>query len=44
MRAFTTCCRRSFNFDWILVERQILLSLQETDLEREEEKLEEEQA
>jgi hypothetical protein len=39
-----TGCQYSFNFDWILEERLILLSLHETYLERREEKLEEEQA
>jgi hypothetical protein len=35
-------CRHSLNFDHILEERWILLSLQETDLERWEERLTEE--
>jgi hypothetical protein len=44
MRAFTTSWRCSFNFDWILEEHCILLSLQETDLKRREEMVMEEQA
>jgi DNA replication initiation complex subunit (GINS family) len=41
--AFTASCRRSFSFDQILEEHQTLLSMQETNLERREEKLMEEQ-
>jgi hypothetical protein len=41
IHAFLASCRRSFNFDWNLEERRILLSLQEIDLERWEEKFEE---
>jgi hypothetical protein len=44
MRTFTTSCWHSFNFDQILEERRIFLSLKETDVERQEEKLVEEQA
>jgi hypothetical protein len=44
IHAFMAGCRCSFNFDQILEERWVLHSLQEMDLERWEEKLEEEQA
>jgi hypothetical protein len=43
IHAFMVSCRHSFNIDRILEERQILLSLHGMDLERQEEKLEEEQ-
>jgi hypothetical protein len=43
-RAFTISYRRSFCFDRILEECKILLSLQEIDLERWEEKLKVDQA
>jgi hypothetical protein len=36
--AFMGGCRCFFNFDWVLEELLILLSLQEIDLERREEK------
>jgi hypothetical protein len=42
MRAFTASCWHFFNFDQILEERQALLSQQEMDLERWDEKLIEE--
>jgi hypothetical protein len=41
---FTASCRRSFSFDQILEERRTLLSVQDINLERREEKLMEEQA
>jgi hypothetical protein len=42
--AFMASSRRSFNFDQNLEEHRILLSLKETDLEKREENLTEEQA
>jgi hypothetical protein len=44
MHPFIANCWRSLNFNQILEERQTLLSLQETDLEKQEEKLMEEHA
>jgi hypothetical protein len=43
-RTFTSASKHSINFSRTLEERHILLSLQETDLEVREAKLEEEQA
>jgi hypothetical protein len=44
MRAFTSTSRHSINFNWMLEEHQIFLSLQKMDLEVWEAKLVEEQA
>jgi flavoprotein len=44
MRAFTAGCRHSLDFSQVLEGRRFFLSMQETDLERREEKLAEEQA
>jgi hypothetical protein len=42
--AFTAVCRRSLEFDRVLEGHQCFPSVHETDLERQEEKLDEEQA
>jgi hypothetical protein len=44
VRTFTAGCRRSLDFDRVLEGHQFFLSVQETDFERREEKLAEEQA
>jgi hypothetical protein len=44
VHAFIASCRRSLNFDRVLEGHQFFLSVQETDLERWEEKLTKEQA
>jgi hypothetical protein len=44
VRTFTAGCRRSLDFDQVLEGHQFFLSVQETDFERREEKLAEEQA
>jgi hypothetical protein len=44
MHASSTSCWRSLDFDQVLRGRQFILTVQETDLEKREEKLAEEQA